>query len=365
MPDPLRFPNDPWPPPYQLPSFEGERHEEPHVEPAGLPPSEVVPVAEPAAPAVWPASTPRSPEIYGGPPDLCWHCGQPVRRDHVHCPWCAADLLRVTHSRPIAIPGAFAVSRAVGPGYPQNRLCSWSLRALLAMLVGYVLILAVVIASAVILFLKVQDMGLLWRGGHLADEDLRKLARLALQQMLVAGVGSSLVVLASWLVAGSIRPLPKPDYRNRVISWVLGPILILPALFILNIVYAHAMRQIVGEDVLEIQLMRELAKLPLFWVVLTVQPAIFEELFFRYLALGALYDALRGGGRQLAMHLSVLLSAVMFAVAHLGQLVFVPYLLLVGLALGYLRLASGGLALPMLLHFLHNSAVLVLMRLAG
>ena len=49
-----------------------------------------------------------------------------------------------------------------------------------------------------------------------------------------------------------------------------------------------------------------------------------------------------------------------FAAAHLGQLIAFPVLFLLGGLLAYARVYSGGLALPMVLHFLHNFAVLFL-----
>jgi membrane protease YdiL (CAAX protease family) len=56
----------------------------------------------------------------------------------------------------------------------------------------------------------------------------------------------------------------------------------------------------------------------------------------------------------------VLLSSFFFAAAHLGQLIAFPVLFLLGVVLAYARVYSGGLALPMLIHFLHNFAVLYL-----
>jgi membrane protease YdiL (CAAX protease family) len=209
-----------------------------------------------------------------------------------------------------------------------------------------------------------HEFGLPEDGQPLAAAEIGRVASLVLQQMTVAAVSSSLLVLAIWVAAGRLCRIPKPSAQDSLLAWVIGPVLVLPALLLVNVAYTLAVRRIVGTAEWEIQVVRSLTGNLLFWILLTVQPAIFEEWFFRYLALGAVYDALRGSGRKVAMHLSVLLTAFMFAVAHIGQLVAVPYLLLMGVALGYLRLASGGLALPMLLHFLHNGAVLLLARSA-
>jgi membrane protease YdiL (CAAX protease family) len=92
---------------------------------------------------------------------------------------------------------------------------------------------------------------------------------------------------------------------------------------------------------------------PLLVLVYCVQPAIVEELFFRHLAL----ENLRG---VMGVHVAVLVSSVMFGLAHIGMPFSIPVLVLVGLGLGYSRVFSGGLALPMVLHGLHNAAVLTL-----
>jgi membrane protease YdiL (CAAX protease family) len=89
------------------------------------------------------------------------------------------------------------------------------------------------------------------------------------------------------------------------------------------------------------------------WVVLTgcVQPAVVEELFFHYLALGVLR-------KWTGVHTAVLISAVMFGMAHVFAPLSIPILMGIGMALGYLRVASGGLMLPMLMHFAHNALIL-------
>ena len=87
-------------------------------------------------------------------------------------------------------------------------------------------------------------------------------------------------------------------------------------------------------------------------VVLTVcvQPAVVEELFFRFLLLGHLRH-------HLGLHASVWLSSVLFGMAHLGNVPGWPVLIGIGVTLGYARVLSGGLALPILLHFCHNFVI--------
>ena len=84
-------------------------------------------------------------------------------------------------------------------------------------------------------------------------------------------------------------------------------------------------------------------------LLICVSPAIIEEFFFR----GVAWKALRA---HMGPHATILVTSAMFGMAHIGVPLSVPVLFGIGIVLGYLRLWSGGLALPMLVHFLHNLA---------
>jgi uncharacterized protein len=88
------------------------------------------------------------------------------------------------------------------------------------------------------------------------------------------------------------------------------------------------------------------------FLLVCLQPALVEEWFFRHLALGALRE-------KVGMHGAVWISGAMFGIAHLLQPIAIPYLIVVGVCLGYMRVGSGGLTLPILMHGLHNGVVLV------
>ena len=94
-------------------------------------------------------------------------------------------------------------------------------------------------------------------------------------------------------------------------------------------------------------------------VLLTIclQPAIVEELAFRGVILAAL-------GRILRPAEAVVVSSMMFMVLHLSVMSF-PHLLLMGLALGLLRVRSGSLYPGMVLHYLHNLYCVVAEALPG
>lgn len=92
-------------------------------------------------------------------------------------------------------------------------------------------------------------------------------------------------------------------------------------------------------------------------VSICVQPAVIEELAFR----GIIYNGL---GRILNPREVILVSAVLFMVIHLSVASF-PHLLLLGLALGYVRWRSGSVYPCMLLHCTHNLLCVVTERLPG
>jgi membrane protease YdiL (CAAX protease family) len=84
-------------------------------------------------------------------------------------------------------------------------------------------------------------------------------------------------------------------------------------------------------------------------LLICVQPAIVEELFFRQMTLGVFRKSMN-------LHLAVWATAGLFAFAHLTNPFGMPYLFLAGAMFGYARV-YGGLPLAMVLHFLHNLAV--------
>jgi uncharacterized protein len=88
-----------------------------------------------------------------------------------------------------------------------------------------------------------------------------------------------------------------------------------------------------------------------------VQPAVFEELAFRGIILTGLQ-------RVIAPVEAVLVSSLMFMILHLSIPSF-PHLLVIGLALGFLRVRSGSLYPGMLLHFTHNLLCVVSERHRG
>lgn len=82
----------------------------------------------------------------------------------------------------------------------------------------------------------------------------------------------------------------------------------------------------------------------------TLGAAVAEELLFR----GALFLWLR---RRLGAWPTIVLTAALWAVAHFGIPVAMPYAFVVGLGLGWLRERHGSVMPGLMYHFVHNCVV--------
>jgi membrane protease YdiL (CAAX protease family) len=87
------------------------------------------------------------------------------------------------------------------------------------------------------------------------------------------------------------------------------------------------------------------------FLVVCVQPAIFEELAFRGVIFGSLKKVLNT--REV-----ILVTALMFMILHLNLIAF-PFLFIIGLILGVLREKSQSLYPCILMHFTHNLLVIL------
>lgn len=162
----------------------------------------------------------------------------------------------------------------------------------------------------------------------------------------------TIIVIGAFFLIRSNPVWPQISPRTKLIAW-LTSVPLLALVLALNVGYHSWLAR-------EFQIESGLGGLASFrslmpWTVLVicVQPAVVEEFFFRRLAMGSILEAT-------SPMAAILISSVLFALAHLGSPLSIPTLTMIGMALGYLRLASGGLLLPVLFHFLHNLAVLFL-----
>jgi membrane protease YdiL (CAAX protease family) len=139
---------------------------------------------------------------------------------------------------------------------------------------------------------------------------------------------------------------------KRAAAWGVAVPMLALAMGI-NLGYHRFLREVVHLPILDDAILDRCGWSATLIVALCVQPAIFEELFFRHVVL----DTFRGPA---GVHTAVLVSSAMFGFAHIGTPLSIPTLTVLGLALGYARVLGGSLALPMLMHFVHNVAVLSL-----
>lgn len=174
-----------------------------------------------------------------------------------------------------------------------------------------------------------------------------------IRETIALELAGAAIVIAAVVLCG--RPQYFPPKR-RLRTWLLAAPLFLVAIAG-NVGYTLALRWVVRTFGGEIPDLPDGAEIDLstgVWTAIAlvcVQPAVIEELFFRHVLMGHLRP-------HLGMHLAVWVTAVAFGLAHIGTVGGWPVLVLVGAGLGYARALSGNLALPMVLHFLHNLAVL-------
>src|SRR5262245_49923183 len=201
--------------------------------------------AEPASPLAGPAeAVPR-----GVPLVACWRCDKDVEEGSRHCPFCRARLRQDT-AEELAL-----ARRLTASGSPVVAVVWFFLGMLLVSLV--------------------QGMILSFSSDFTREG--------ALRVMLVTEAVFSVLVLAALGVVRGVRPTPAVTSEQRTAAWLAG-VPVLAALLGLNMAYHMALKRlfpILGlAPGIEFNLLMVL--------LVCVQPAVFEELFFRYLALGAL-----------------------------------------------------------------------------
>ena len=288
-----------------------------------------------------PAEIARSAEPVAGPlPELpagesapveqveCWRCGKSVDKGAATCKYCRAPLSEESETQ--------ARNRRRRPGEASP----------LVLVMG---VFTVFLVTTLVYGLT-QRFELTPRGRLDAESYRRRI----FCTLGVEFVDTLVVVVALAYIA---RPPSLPDRTPlcRAATWAAS-VPALAGLLAANVAYHVMLKSIIAPP----EFLREWQPRGsvLLWSVLAicVQPAIVEELFFRYLVLGSLL-------RATGVHGAVLISSVMFGIAHIGVPLSVPYLIVLGVALGYTRLGSGGLVVPMLMHFVHNGVVLYLEHL--
>jgi membrane protease YdiL (CAAX protease family) len=250
------------------------------------------------------------PDAPPAPPNYCHTCGTPWNVDWTGCPVC--EKKRQAAARAPAVRGS-----------PSSQLVSaitlYFICLLSGLAIGFLLPLALLDRS------EVQIVAL---------------------SMLVDCAVFSLIVLA-WTLAWwnrlypALSGLPGPFWYGIAIG-AAG------ITFLLATYACGTLEESFGIERLGLAspLLASGYGWPVVITVICLQPAIIEELAFR----GIIF---RGLQQVLTEREVIIVSSLMFMVIHLAVPSF-PHLLIIGLALGYLRWRTGSLYPGMLLHFTHN-----------
>ena len=159
------------------------------------------------------------------------------------------------------------------------------------------------------------------------------------------------------LVAMMLLLIPRPPRWPAPRAWIawVAALPLLGVVLAFNFGYQAVVKGLlesIGVPVLDIE---DITLDYGIWAILLVcvQPAVVEEMMFRYLFQGHLRP-------QVGLHGAVWIAAAAFAFAHVGRGVGWPLLAVIGAFLGYARVTSGSMLLPIGLHFLHNLAVMMI-----
>jgi uncharacterized protein len=265
------------------------------------------------------------------PPALipCRRCGKRVPETLANCPFCDARLPG-GHLGPTPL----LVSSAKRPTVADHGTTHTAINRLL---IFYLILLCTNLFASWFVFA--------WTEKHLNEEQIE-----ALTLPLIVGIEifDAILVLVALYVVPRPPAIGPSSPKQRRIGWLMAPIIFAVVLG-LNFGY-HALIQ----NYVQFPNWEESdSHIPIGWAIITIcmQPGIIEELFFRYIALGTLR-------RVMGVIAAIAVSSVMFGMAHSSVALSIPILTVVGAGLGLIRVWSGSMLLPMLLHALHNTIVL-------
>jgi membrane protease YdiL (CAAX protease family) len=255
----------------------------------------------------------------------CWRCGKQVEDNRTTCSFCRAPLRRQP-SKDLEL---------------VNDVPAQAPSPVIKVIWIFALFLATSVVFGLILHVRFP------KGEALDAKDIELLLHLTLAVEML----DTLLVVAAVLW---IKRPPRPkslSIEARIGAWAAGsPVLV--AMLGLNFAYHYLLLAYLGAPEAKDALVEQFKLSGWLWLAMCIQPAVVEELFFRYLALCWLRTVT-------GTHSAVLISSVMFGIAHIYAPLSIPMLMALGLALGYLRVASGSLLLPMLVHFAHNAFILL------
>jgi uncharacterized protein len=257
----------------------------------------------------------------------CWRCGKQVESDLHRCPFCSA-ILSATKYTPIQ----------------TNISSEQDSRLLIRVMIVY----GCMLITSIIMGLLDNDTGF-FETDRIPPSQPEVLTEI----IIFEGLDTALVLLMwPWIRVGFREPCKKFSHYTAICIMFLP---ILAASLFVNLSYHRLLREWLNLAPVEYIFAHDSTYLGWWLLVICFQPAIIEELFFRGLAFGALR-------RVCGAHAVVWITSIMFALAHIGVPLSMPVLFMVGLVLGYSRLLSGGIGLPMMLHFIHNFVIVMLDR---
>lgn len=170
--------------------------------------------------------------------------------------------------------------------------------------------------------------------------------RQAAMALTIAEVIDAALVIIAAITCSRFIKVPTDLGQKRRTGWIVA-LPILACLLLINIGYHTLLMTIAGIEPEGDLLMQSGHHRIWLLALMCIQPAIIEELFFRRLV----FDFFRS---HTTMGTAAFASAVMFAAAHTGGFLSIPYLALFGFTMAWLRWMTGSLTLPIILHFLHN-----------
>lgn len=250
----------------------------------------------------------------------CWRCGLDAPGQRAKCPHCGA-----------ANRSAAAQTLTLPPASGSSESIEWQVKLVFG---AYAVILATGVLHGLV-------FGLRFEGANLDDPRVKHAAML---QVAIAEAADAVVVVAALLAMRGLPPRRQPSSSATTLAWTVS-VPVLCALVGVNFAYHAYLNEILRLPLIERDLLSEWSAWSI--VLVCVQPAIVEELFFRGFALRWLQSVM-------GPHGAVWIAALMFGMVHVAALFSIPYLVLAGVVFGYVAVATGRLWLPMILHFLHN-----------
>ena len=267
--------------------------------------------------AVAQPATPESPDLVqppvaqAPPPPVeivCLRCGKSVLGNMRVCPFCDARL-------PSTGTAPEGTENPADPFIPsQLHFDAESGTAISRLLIFYLLLLSTNLLAH-------------WLAKGLFDDGAPiNIRQMTIFTLVMEGIDTVIVLVSLAMIPRPPR-LWAPTLKHRAVGWLAGGV-ILACAFGLNLLY-HA---IIQNYVQFPNWAQDRTSMPLGWsiVLVCVQPGIVEELFFRFIALGTL-------ARVMNIPAAVLVSSVMFGMAHSSVFLSIPILTVVGIGLGCVR----------------------------